>query len=426
MQIFPNVAPILPPKGSIPNGYRLMTHKWSYGPERIGETVEINGERVKKMLTLDVNFPDDEFAKEVNAAPAGSKEAKARFKRGYFCIHKCPGCFDEAELENDLLTTDEVLDVIDQARDLGLESIKFLGPGELLMNSKLFEILDGLAKRRLVVGIFTKAALLGNDVLARRYQKMDSDELTRRLASYPNTTFLVGARSFNPERENRFVPWNFRELRDLREVREELDYHAARHVAIERLCALGMHTDLSHQRLNLVCSPVTAENVGDAFEIYRWGAERNIPVHMPPTMVSGKGHNFEEAARDPKFEQDYIDLAVDVYSWAIQRGVMSHEQLRREGVHPYIGVAPCNQLTHGLFVSYDGVVWRCPGNDTRDFIVDRDVRKSPLIDIWRGSPNYRIQAFNNGCVKDGISLPLRFYKEVPERVTARLAHRVHD
>ena len=412
--IFPNVKPILPPKGEIPNGYRLMVYKWSFDESRIGESVEICGERVKKMLTLDLNIPEAGFAAKVNAHVPGSQGAKETFVKNYPCPHACPGCFNNAELTNPIMTLPEIMAVVDQAKQLGLESMKFLGPGELLANPQLFSILDALAERNIIAGIFTKAAIMGNDELSRHYHGIDSEELTRRLASYPNTTFLVGARSFDPVFENRFIPQN------LREFREKFDYHAARNLAIERLCTLRMNGDLMHQRLEIACAPVTNENISGAFELYTWGTERNIPVVMPPTMVSGKGHRLVKSAVDMKFENDYIDLAVSVYTWAIKRGIMTLEQLHHEGAASYIGIAPCNQLTHGLYLHYDGAVWRCPGNDTPDFVVHPNVRDAPLVEIWKSSKNYSLNAFNNGCVKDGISLPMRFYTEVPEKVAANL------
>lgn len=416
--VFPNVRPILPPKGQIPHGYRLMVYKWSFPEERIGETVEIDGQRVKKMLTFDLNIPEAGFAEKVNAFPQGSKEAKLAFVKNYPCPHACPGCFNNAELTNPIMTLPEVMHVVNQAKDLGLESMKFLGPGELLANSQLFHILDELAKRNIIAGIFTKAAIMGNDQLSQHYHGISSEELTRRLAAYPNTTFLVGARSFDPAMENRFIPQN------LHEIRERFNYHEARNLAMERLCGLGMNGDLMHQRLEIACAPVTSENLEGALEMYQWGTERNIPVVLPPTMVSGKGHKLEKAAAEVKFENDYISLAVEVYTWAIERGVMTLDQLYHEGAASYIGIAPCNQLTHGLYLHYDGQVWRCPGNDTPDFIVHSNIRTAPLVDIWKNSKNYAVNQFNNGCVKDGISLPRRFYTEVPERVSANLQSQV--
>ncbi len=409
---FPNVPTSLPSKSEIPSGFSLMVHKFSYPSDRLNERVVIRGEPVKKLLTLDLNIPESEFAKKVNIAPPG--DAKSAFVRSYPCPHRCPGCFNNAELHNPVLTLEEIWKIVDQAQELGLESVKFLGPGELLANPEVFTILDEFERRGIVIGIFSKGAILGNDDLSRHYHGIDSDEFVRRLALYSNTTFLIGGRSFDSRFENRFVP------RNGRQIKKGFDYHLSRNLAIERLCRAGMNADLFRQRLALLCNPVTAENLNCIEEIYRWGTERNIPVYLPPTMVSGKGHSLVKGASAGKFEDDYIDLAVRVYSWAIERGVMTLERFEQEGPHPYIGVAPCNQLTHGLYIHYDGAVWRCPGNDTPDFIVNENVRNAPLIDIWKGSKNYPINEFNNGCVKDGISLPLRFYEEVRKRVTHRL------
>jgi hypothetical protein len=291
--------------------------------------------------------------------------------------------------------------------------VKFLGPGELIANPQLFEILDEFQRRKIVVGIFTKAALLGNDMLAFHYHGISSQELVQKLCSYENLTFLVGSRSFDPDLENLFIP------RNTNEIKEKFDYHLARNLAIERLCKNGLNADLIKPRLAFVCSPVTFQNLDCVGKIYKWGAERNIPVYLPPTMVSGKGHKLVQKSLDQKFEDDYINLAVEVYLWAIERGIMTCEQFLEEGPHPYIGVAPCNQLTHGLYVHYDGTVQMCPGNDTADFVVHNDVRKAPLLEIWKGSRNYAINRFNNGCVKDGVVLPRRFYSEVKERVGLR-------
>ncbi len=411
---FPNIPVVLPQVGQIPTGFRLMIHKWSFPENRIGETVTVHGQQVKKLLTLDINIPRSDFATAVNSGRT-TEESKGLFTEHYPCPHRCPGCFNNAALRNPVMTLDEVIHIVDQAVELGLESVKFLGPGELLANPDLFRILDEFAKRNIVIGIFTKGAIMGHDGLAMNYHGMSSAELVRRLTAYPNTTFFVGARSFDPRFENnRFIPQN------RKEYAEDFDYHVARNIAIERLCEASMNADLMKQRLAIVCAPVTAQNVATAFEIFRWGAERNIPVYIPPTMVSGKGHNLVKSAHDVKFENDYIDVAVQTYIWTIKRGIMTIEQLRHDGVHPYIAMAPCNQLTHGLYIHYDGTVLRCPGNDTPDFVVHEDVRQKSLLEIWQNSANYRVNLFNNRCVKDGLSLPIRFYSQVLDQVEKSL------
>lgn len=406
--VFPNVPASLPAKSELPHGTSRMIWKWSYPADRLGKTVTVEGVEVKKLLTLDLNIPEEVFSSMVNSAPPGTAEDV--FVKNFPCIHKCAGCFVNTKPRNQILTQEEDWGIIDQAQKLGTESVRFLGPGELLINPKLFEIMDEFKRRDLVLGIFTKGAVMGNDMLSYHYHGINSEELVQKLVSYPNVTFLIGGRSFDPESENRFTP------RNEQQIKEKFDYHQARNLAIERLCRAGMNADIHRPRLAIICSPVTAHNLGHVAEIYKWGAERNIPVYLPPTMVSGKGHKLVRGSREKVFEDAYIDLAVEVYTWAIERGVMTLEQFKKEGPHPYIGVAPCNQLTHGLYVHCDGAVWRCPGNDTPDFVVHNNIRDASLLDIWRGSKNYRVNKFNNGCVKDGVTLPRRFYSEVKRRV----------
>lgn len=413
--IFPNVPAILPPKGALPRGYRSGARGWWIKRGRHTETVEIGGEHIKKLLTLDANIPGDDFADLINIHPPGSREANIAFGEMYQCTMKCALCFNDGTLKNYVLYLHEVFWILDQARELGIESIKFLGPGELLEKKELWEVLEYTKKHNIILGIFTKAGVLGSDWLARKYHGIGSEELLLRLLEYPNLNFYVEGRSFDPIWENRFVP-----IRD-EEDKKHVNYYEVLCIAYERLCGAGLNSDLMNQRMTVMCNPVTHQNIGGVFEIYKWGIERNMPVYLPPTMVSGKGHLGEKAAIDELFAERFINLGVQVYTWAIERGILTLEQFKEDGAHPYIGNTPCSQLTHGMYIHADGRVWRCPGNDGDDFQIDPDVRKTPLKDIWKNSRNYRINAFNNHCVKDGVSLPVRFYTEVEKRVEKHFA-----
>lgn len=380
---------------------------WHFPEDRIGETVMIHGVETKKLLTLDINIPDETFAESVNQVEPDKR--KKVFAKNYPCPHACPGCFNNAEVKNPILSLHSLYGVLEQAIELGLESVKFLGPGELTTNPKLFEILDWLRDHNITIGIFTKAAVMGLDVLAQKYHGMNSDEFVEKIVSYPNVTFLIGGRSFDPEIENKFIPTRWPELRD------SFDYHEARNIAIERLCQAGMNSINGKSRISIQANPVTKETIGGVFEMFQWATERNIPICITTTMVSGKGHGLIKSQQEMAFEKEYEDMAVQIYKDLIQRGIFTPDRLRHEGVSPYVGMAPCNQLTHGLYIHYDGEVWRCPGNDTEDFIVHSNVRDAKLVDIWRGSANYKINAYNNGCVKAGVSIPTNFYRKVLKR-----------
>ncbi len=402
MNKFPNI----PESTSLPK--ELGIWKWYFPENRIGETVTINGQEVKKLLTLDINIPDSRFAETVNESPMN--EAPRVFARNYPCMHACSGCFNNATIRNPIMSLDEVLFVVDQAIELGLESVKFLGPGELLANPDLFFILDAFKKRNIVIGIFTKGAILGSDILSQMYHGIDSDELVKKITSYDNTTFLVGGRSFDPIIENKNIPTRDPELRG------SFNYHEARNLALERLCAAGINNDPERQRLSIQTNPVTTETIDGVLEIFQWATKRNISTCVTTTMVSGKGHKLIKGQQELAFEERYTRLAVDIYSYLIEQSQTTLAKIQRDGVSSYLGVAPCNQLTHGLYVHYDGEVWRCPGNDTPDFVVYKDIRKSTLLNIWKNSSNYKINEFNNGCVKDGVSIPQGFYERVLRRL----------
>ena len=400
---FPNV-----PKPEV-RSTTLAIWKWHFPENRIGETVIIDGQPVKKLLTLDINIPDANFAGIVNDSPLGEQATKV-FRKNYPCVHACPGCFNEATVKNKIMTYDEVMNVVDQAIILGLESVKFLGPGELLVNPDLFKILDGFKQRNIAVGIFTKGALMGSDFLSQKYHGIDSQKLVDRLTGYDNVTFLIGSRSFDPEVENKYIP-----TKD-KSIREMFNYHDSRNLAIERLCKAGMNSDPNKQRLSIIASPVGPETIGGIYELFQWSVDRNIVPLITITMVSGKGHSMVDRHKEELFAKDYQNLAVQIYSYLLDNKIISKERLIHEGVSPYLGISPCNQMTHGLYIHYDGEVWRCPGNDTKDFIVAPNVRDTPLVDIWKNSINYRINKYNNRCVKDGITIPTDFYKNVLDRI----------
>jgi len=307
--IFPNVERV----GFLPR--HLGAWKWDFSADEIGDTVIMytDGKRVdvKCLKTLDINIPESDFANTVNDAPIG--KIQSVFRANYPCPHSCPGCFNQATVKNPIMTLDEVMNVVDQAIELGLESVKFLGPGELIANPRLFEILDMFRGRRLVMGIFTKGAILGSDVLAQKYHGCTANKLVRRLTNYDNVTFLIGGCSFDPAIENKYIPTRDPAMRD------SFDYHASRNRAIEMLCEAEMNSDPNKQRLAIVSSPVTSNTIDGSLELFIWATERNIPNYVTTSMVSGMGHNLTKKQHELDFEAKYEDLTVNIYKYLMKR-----------------------------------------------------------------------------------------------------------
>jgi organic radical activating enzyme len=399
MVLFPKVPEVF--KGGYPEGYRLGVDGWSFPKDKLSGCLP---DGTRKLLTLDISLAPAGFVHAINE---GHNNIEIRTNSLYnsICPHNCPGCFDRGSVRNKLLAPDEVKGLLEQAVELGLESVKFLGPGELLANPEMFEFLDFLRQKKIKIGIFTKGAIIGNDMLAIRYQGMTGENLAKALAGYDNVRMLVDGRSFDSDKANRMVPTR------------EIDFASARNRAIELLAENGFNKDPSCQRMSLQTNPVTWENIDEIPGIFEWGLERNIPVCVTPTMVSGLGNTLLDETQKQEFQDRLISLYEVIYRLLLDKGVMTLEQLRSEGISSYAGTAPCNQLSCGMFIRKDGVVQRCPGNDREQFVIAEDVRRQPLREIWKNSVNHKLgPVFNNRCVKDGFSIPVRLYDEVLQKL----------
>ena len=63
-----------------------------------------------------------------------------------------------------------------------------------------------------------------------------------------------------------------------------------------------------------------------------------------------------------------------------------------------MGVRPCQQLGHGMFIRRDGKALRCPGDDVS---VQGDLKSRSLAEIWAGCPP-----------KSGKTIPEGFFEKV--------------
>lgn len=424
------IYPDIPEKftESFPEGYRPWLDGWSFGnTEKLKETLP-SGKY--KLLTLDVNITPELQARATNAriAQEGIEAVNSQRKKNKGrCIHGCPRCFANADIENPIMTFDDVKKMILEGKELGLETVKFLGPTELLFDKDLFKILDFFKDEELKFSVFTKGAILGDDTIAQRYFGMSSEELCKKLYEYDNLRLLVSFESADPSTQQNKVGPGVQ------------DYALKRNKAIENLARAGFNSDPKVQRLAMICAPVLKDNIDEAFEIYKWGAKRNIPVIVAPTMLSGAGNTSPEITDKEFKEETLVDVYVKIYTWLIQSGILTLDQVKKEGISPYAGYG-CDQFATGMYIREDGVVRACPGNDSAAFRYQNDVRKSPLGDIWFNSLGYKIRKelietgklttttpcyaksegeiindFGEPLVLEG-SIPKDFYKEVLARV----------
>ena len=363
------------------------------------------------------------------------------------CQHKCKTCFNEEKglynqfvydvdkkpvLDetgkpklNRIMTLEETLAVVDQAREIAREeghefkSTKFLGPGELLMNPELFKIIEEYQRRGIQLNIFTKGALIGSDELAQKYQGMTAKELTDKLASYDNVGLLMSFQSFNDELQDSLVT-----SKDQNGKLAGLQgYSKIREQALENIFASGFYNDGKTNRICIINAPIIPENIDESFDIYKFFTERATPVVMTPSMLSGKGCGAYRISEEEKrkFQDRLVELYAKIYAFNVQKGIQTEEQIRQEGIASYVGAEPCNQAATGLYLRANGIVQMCPGRFDKETVY-ANVQDVSLKQIWQSSPNRRMgldnphNLVNNKCpAKDGYAFDKDFYDRVMKR-----------
>jgi hypothetical protein len=411
-----------------PQGFKLKPLDWALEDDviqrpSIDVVIDGTSQQIRPIGSLDVEFLSNDAVRKARAG-------EVDLVKNYQCGLKCPGCFSEESVYGDvsrLMFWQDVVGVVDDARAIGLSSVKFLGHGELFQNPDLFDILEAMRKRSLPFSIFTKAAELGDDEHAKAvYGHVGvetAEELVRRVAEYDNVRILMGFNSFFPQKQNKMVgsynrTSNYRVENGVIVNRGVLDYTTKRDKALVNLVKAGFNDFQSGQRLSLIDTPAGLDDTEEVLEMYVWAAKRNIPLIIGPTMESGPKsiglRNYNQRV-DPN-HQGLIEMMLSVYSRAIDEGILTLKQVMQEKVSAYIGTSPCNQVSNGLFMRLNGQIQLCPGRSDESAIYG-NVHDTPIAKIWRESPNYkRTDLTNNWCAAKSIGMPKWIQGEVMSRL----------
>lgn len=328
---------------------------------------------------------------------------------GNSCTLNCPHCFRKNNKvdygNNRLMNYDDILNLIKEARKLGLKSVKFLGAGEPFEDKRFLEFLRELKMLKVIPAVFTKGHVIGDDDLVKKYYShygiSNGEELAKELKKL-NVSILLGFNSFDTEIQDKMVGGIN-------------GYTLKRNRALEILAKAGFNK-FNPTRLCIAANPITNENYDEILDIYKWGRERNIFVVVCPTMISGRcGEEFAWHKITPSSEK-LIDIYTKIYQFNIKKSIQTLKQIKVEGISSYAGGHPCNQIACGMYVTLTGKVLRCPGDDVTVF---GNIFKESLKDIWLKSENYkRAGTFNCGCPpKLGKSIPNNLYTDVMLRLT---------
>jgi MoaA/NifB/PqqE/SkfB family radical SAM enzyme len=128
-------------------------------------------------------------------------------------------------------------------------------------------------------------------------------------------------------------------------------------------------------------------------------------------MISGRAKRHATWRKITPSSKKLIELYKKIYIYNIERNIQTLEQIEEEGIASYAGGHPCNQVALGMYLTFNGKILRCPGDEKPIF---GDIRKDSLERIWKHSENYgRAGKFNCGCPpKWGKSIPYNLFTEV--------------
>ncbi len=362
-----------------PSGYVNDIHGWGFNRETI--TAEAG-----KLLTLDIDY-------------------------GSYCSLGCPHCFQSENAfklkgSSSKMNLDQMKKLILDAKKLGLRSVKFLGEGEPFQTVSFLAFLRFLSSEGIIPLIFSHGHVIGDDKEVARWNKIYGITTGEQLAAelYKlGASIMLGFNAMDDEVQGRMVG-------------KDASYVHVRNRAL-KLLVDARFTDSMPTRLALSVNPIEKQNVDDALEIYKWARLRNMYVVITPNMISGQGREtWKESTPDV---ERLLKLYTDIYSFNIDTGLQTLDQLVAEGASPYAGGHPCNQVAAGLYVKQDGGVWSCPGSDAASYS-EGSLTESSLEDVWLNSRNHRRAGrFNNGCVaKDGKSIPSGFYSRLMAELKA--------
>lgn len=371
--------PNIPKKfeGSFPRDYQNTLPNWGFFSEK--ELKENSG----KILLLDIDLPEPESR---------------------YCSLNCLDCFrrdskvDNSEDKRDL-SFGELIRVIEDGKKLGLKYVKICGVGEPTESKRFLPFLEAMASMGIGTAVFTKGQGLGNDDIARRfhgrYGIKNARELAERLYRL-NVSLMLRFHSFDSAIQDHVVGTP--------------GYTDIRNAALENLVAAGF-TDSNPTRLAFSNAPVRKATYDDAFFIYVWGRLINVLTITALLMISGNQINGAFLKENDPTDKQKVELWTNIYSWNIEHGLQTLEQISKEGISCLPGAHPCNQLGAGLYITMKGNVVGCPGYTE----IQGNIRKQSLSEIWEQSSTRRIAGnrFNTGCPpKEGITIPTTLYAEV--------------
>lgn len=351
----------------------------------------------KSLISLEFNWLPNPVVEAYNNAKTDAEKKKILVEKVYGnCMLNCKGCYvkkDSLFQDHSLLYPEQVITLIEEAvRNLGTKALKYLGPSEFFRDKDAFDYLDRFKKLDVVLNIFAKDPMFGDDEEVRKLfghiGLQTSDNFVKRLAEeYPNLRILYNFRSFDEEITNDLVRNGYTGKENY-----SGNYKAVQTRSIQLLYKYFVEKEIikgKEPRLVILNTPITEETIGEALEIFQYFIDRGMLVCSTSTMQSGCGIELKTS---PDFIKKLISFYAKAMAYSVKRGLLPRGYFEKHCPSPYAGIGHCIQLCNGLLIRETGQLMRCPGADHaewQDLVTSEELKKEGIVNAWRKTRNFR-------------------------------------
>ncbi len=289
---------------------------------------------------------------------------------GNYCDLACSFCFSNTQSPDHdsyvTKTTERIKNIIDEAVELGLKTIKIVGAGEPFLFKNLINIIEYAQEKGVQSVVFTGGHVIGDDNYARKvygHEGITSGaDLARRLKD-AGASVIVKYLTFDDKLHTRMV----------NPKREGYDYTRMRDKGLMNLITAGLNAE-EESRLGVDCL-MMRENYKEAVELFSFFIKYNIFGVFNTSMDCG---NTQMDLKNPSVlsKDEALGVATALYKYCIEHDIPFDKR-----ISPYFCSRVCSQLNHGMFVGDNGEVKACPGGPKIG-----TYQKGNLREIWENNP----------------------------------------
>jgi len=321
---------------------------------------------------------------------------------GIKCGLKCQYCFRyDDNRDNNIkpskqrnpLSLSEWHNLIDQACECGVKTVKLIGAGEFFEDSNFMSALRYLTDKGIKVVLFTSGYVLTDEEKIKRLHGMSPDEIIDYLYINGHSVFIK-ADSFKPAVMDKIV--------------QTPDFTERRNIILAKLLEKGF-TKETPTRLGFEVQ-VNVYTLPELRDLDKLKHYLNIYSDMVTSMPCGVYNIRKERGESIDITLDQKSkLYEDVYNQNIRFDISFN------GLSPFIGGLRCTQLGYGLYINVVGDAYACPGC----FDKIGNIRESKLKELWESHlqrKKYQNERYICPPRENADITPTRMYKTVQTKL----------